>query len=75
VPTLLFALGVARFTSGVDRTLSMLLVIGVLISVVHLFSMVLTRSLGHADLLLFEQFEERSGLDLDWVKSLIRSYY
>jgi hypothetical protein len=37
--------------------------------------MVLTRSLSREDLLLFERFEDRTGLDLEWVKSLLRSYY
>lgn len=75
VPTLLFALGIARLTGNVVRTLPILIGIGVLISVIHLLSMILTRSLGQEDLLLFERFEERSGLDLGWIKSRIRSYY
>jgi len=75
VPTLLCTLGLARLTNGTERTLPILLGIGVVVAVVHLLSMVLTRSLDHADLLLFEEFEERSGLDLDWLKSLVRRYY
>jgi hypothetical protein len=53
----------------------MLLGIGVFVSVVHLLSMFLTRSLGREDLFLFEQFEERMGADLGWVKRLLRNYY
>ncbi|MFB6102267.1 MAG: flippase [Haloplanus sp.] len=74
-PTLLAGLGIVRLTRGVDLTLPMLIGIGLVISVVHLLSMVATRSLSRADLVLFERFEERTGLDLSWVKSLIRSYY
>jgi O-antigen/teichoic acid export membrane protein len=75
VPTLLFALGIMRLTDRVNISLPVLLGIGVLISIVHLFSMVLTRSLSREDLLLFERFEDRTGLNLEWVKSLLRSYY
>ncbi|WP_380677667.1 flippase [Salinigranum sp. GCM10025319] len=75
VPTLLFALGIVRLSEGVGLSLPVLVGIGVLVSMVHLVSMVLTRSLGREDLLLFEQFEDRTGLDLEWFKSLLRSYY
>lgn len=74
-PTLIFALALVHLTSNIDLTLPMLLGIGVVISFVHLVSMILTRSLGREDLLLFERFEDRTGLDLEWFKSLIRSYY
>jgi hypothetical protein len=53
----------------------MLVGIGMVISVVHLLSMFLTRSLGREDLLLFERFEERLGIDLGRVKTLLRRYY
>ena len=54
VPTILFAVGLARLTSGTDRTLPILLGIGAIVSVVHLLLTVLTRSLDHADLFLFK---------------------
>jgi stage V sporulation protein B len=74
-PTLLVALGVTRLTRPIDLSLPMLLGIGVLVSVVHLLSMFLTRSLGPEDLLLFERFEERIGVDLERIKRLLRNYY
>lgn len=75
LPTLLVALGITRLTDSLDLSLPMLVGIGVVISVVHLLSMFLTRSLGREDLLLFERFEERLGIDLGRVKTLLRRYY
>lgn len=74
-PTLLVAIGIRRVVGGTDLSLPALLGIGVIISLVHLLSMVLTRSLSSEDLLLFERFEERTGVDLGWIKRLLRSYY
>jgi O-antigen/teichoic acid export membrane protein len=71
VPTLLFALGVRRLAGDAELTLPILLGIGVVIAAVHLLSMFLTRSLGAADLVLFERFEERTGLDLAWLRSFL----
>jgi O-antigen/teichoic acid export membrane protein len=75
LPTVLVALGISRVVGGVDLSLLLLLGIGVVISVVHLLSLVLTRSLGPEDLLLFERFEERTGADLGYIKTLLRRYY
>jgi len=75
VPTLLFAVGLLRLTANITLSLPLLLATGVLISVVHLLSIVLTRSLSRADLVLFEQFEEHIGIDLAWLKSFMRSHY
>lgn len=75
LPTFLFALGLAQLMADIDLTLLLLLGIGIIFSLIHLFSMFLTRSLGREDLFLFERVEERMGLDLEWFKSLIRSYY
>jgi len=75
LPTLLVALGIRRVAGDVALSLPTLLGIGVVISTVHLLSMVLTRSLGSEDLLLFERFEDRTGVDLGWIKRLIRSCY
>lgn len=71
VPTALVAVGLARLTAGVDLSLVHLVGIGVLVAVVHLGSMVATRSLDDADLLLFERFERRTGVDLDPIKSAL----
>jgi len=75
LPTIPVALGIRLAVGGIDLSLPMLLGIGVVISVVHLFSMVLTRSLGPEDLRLFERFEERAGVDLGWIKTFIKGYY
>lgn len=75
VPTLLFTLGLRRLIGDNDLSLLLLIVSGTLISISHLFSVFLTRSLGRADILLLEQFEERTGLDLKHVKHIIEKYY
>jgi len=75
IPTVLVALGAARLTADVQLGLVVLIGIGGFLSVIHLFSMVVTRSLGREDLLLFERFEERTGVDLERFKSMIRAYY
>ena len=75
VPTLLFALGIAWMARSMELSILLLLGIGVAITGVHLASMVFTRSLGQADLLLFEQFEDQTGLDLERVKTFLREYY
>lgn len=74
-PTLMVALAISRLTAEVDLSLLMLLGIGVVVASVHLLSVFLTRSLGPEDLLLLEGFEERTGFDLERVKSILRSYY
>jgi O-antigen/teichoic acid export membrane protein len=73
-PTILFSLGILQITHGIRLSLVMLLVIGTLVSIAHLISMVLTRSLGPEDIVLLEKFEERAGLNVKWLKSFLRNY-
>ncbi|RLM71605.1 flippase [Halorubrum sp. Atlit-8R] len=75
VPTLLFTLCLRRLIGDNDLSLLLLIMSGTLISVAHLFSVFLTRSLGRADILLLERFEERTGLELKYVKNIIENYY
>jgi O-antigen/teichoic acid export membrane protein len=75
LPTLLVALGIKHLIGSLDLSLLSLLGVGVVISVVHLVSMFVTRSLGSEDLLMFERLEEQAGVDLGWLKTLLRKYY
>jgi O-antigen/teichoic acid export membrane protein len=72
VPTTLVALGVERLTAGAPRSLVLLVGVGALLAAVHLASLVLTRSLGDADIVLFERVEERTGLNVGRIASLLR---
>ncbi|WP_077152325.1 flippase [Halorubrum tropicale] len=74
VPTFLFALGVRQFVHGENISFVMLLGIGIGISCVQAISLVLTRSVSQSDIVLFERFEERTGFDLSWIKSVLRTY-
>ncbi|MDB9253336.1 flippase [Halorubrum ezzemoulense] len=75
VPTFLFALALAQMTADIKLSLPLLILIGVLIAIVNLISIVLTRSLSREDLMLFEQIEKRTGINIQYIKSFIRNYY
>lgn len=72
VPTTLAGVALARLTAGIELGLVGLVGIGVLISLLQLLSVVLTRSLDETDMFLIERIEERSGIDLLWLKSRVR---
>ncbi|OYR54185.1 flippase [Halorubrum halodurans] len=75
IPTLLFTLGLRRLIGHEDLSLLLLIMSGILISIAHLLSVFLTRSLSHTDILLLERFEERTGLNLGRVKQIIKKYH
>jgi O-antigen/teichoic acid export membrane protein len=72
IPVSVFALGLTRMAGDSNLSFPLLITIGIVISFIHLVSIVLTRSLNTTDLVLFKRFEKRTGLELDWIKSIIR---
>ena len=75
VPTVLFALSLRRVVGDNDLSLLLLLVAGILISIAHLVSVFLTRSLSRTDILLLERLEERTELNLNYIKNILKKYY
>jgi O-antigen/teichoic acid export membrane protein len=75
VPTLLVGIGLTQLTGDVRLSLVTIAAIAIILSIIHVFSIIVTRSLSRADLILVEQFEEQTNLDLGRLKSFLRTYY
>jgi O-antigen/teichoic acid export membrane protein len=72
VPTTLVGLCLVWLTTDYTLGPGALVGIGIVLSVTQLVSMIVTRSLDDADLFLLERIENRTDIDLAWLKSTIR---
>ncbi|MFA9504400.1 flippase [Natrinema sp. H-ect1] len=71
IPTTILAILISLSLTGMIFNLLELIVIGILISIIHLLSLILTRSIDQNDIFLIEQMESRLDVDLTWVKNRI----
>lgn len=71
VPVTLVGVILSQLTVGIELGLFALAVLGCALLVAQLISLVLTRSLGDADLLLIRQLEGQTGVDLGWLKTFL----
>lgn len=70
VPTTLVAVGIMHLTADVRLGLPELVGIGIVLVVVQFGSIIGTKSLDSADLVLIDQIESKTDVDLGWLRSM-----